>query len=39
MVLPLVNEADAFAYCVELIAIFGSVASGKERPKRRRYRV
>ena len=26
------NEADAFAYCVELIAIFGSVASGKERP-------
>lgn len=28
----LANEADAFAYCVELIAIFGSVASGKERP-------
>ena len=27
-----VNEADTFAYCVELIAIFGSVASGKERP-------
>ena len=28
----LVNEADAFAYCVELIGIFGSVSSGKERP-------
>jgi hypothetical protein len=28
----LVNEVDVFAYCVELIAIFGSVASGKERP-------
>jgi hypothetical protein len=28
----LANEADAFAYCVELIAIFGSVAFGKERP-------
>jgi predicted nucleotidyltransferase len=28
----LVNEADAFAYCVELIGIFGSVASGRERP-------
>ncbi len=27
-----VNEAETFAYCVELIAIFGSVASGKERP-------
>ncbi len=28
----LVNEADPFAYCVELIGIFGSMASGKERP-------
>ena len=28
----LVNEVDVFAYCVELIGIFGSVASGKERP-------
>ncbi len=28
----LVNEADAFAYCVELVAVFGSVASGKIRP-------
>ena len=28
----LVNDADAFAYCIEVIAISGRVASGKERP-------
>ena len=28
----LANEGDVFAYCVKLIAIFGRVASGKERP-------